>query len=313
MRTVIKLLIGLLLLAIILMRLDMGAVVKAIGDYHAPSVTAAAAIFLVGCFVATAKWRVFIPQFGFLPLLRISLIGQFYAMVLPGQVAGDVVKAYRIAKGQAEKTRLVTSILVDRVVSTLALLVLGAVGLWLSPRIAGTTLGLSFLALILVLCGTLVALRVGSAYVLAGRIAGLIRRIGPRCARLATALERFLEVWRDYASEPARLLISFLIGLVFQLLVVAIYAILANDLSIRITLADWLWITAVASLAVVLPVSIAGIGLREGALIGTLGYLGVAAERAIALSFGIFLLMVFGAMIGWLVEMTDQPAARRDD
>ena len=54
------------------------------------------------------------------------------------------------------------------------------------------------------------------------------------------------------------------------------------------------------------PVSVAGIGLREGAFIGSLGFLGVSGERAIALSFGVFALMAFGAMVGWIVDIADR-------
>ena len=97
-------------------------------------IAAAAGVFLVACLAAVLRWQLFVPQFGYVALLRLSFIGQFYAMLLPGQLAGEAVKAYRIAKGQAEKTKLVASVVIDRVVGTLALLLLGAIGLWLTPH-----------------------------------------------------------------------------------------------------------------------------------------------------------------------------------
>ncbi|MEJ7670327.1 MAG: lysylphosphatidylglycerol synthase transmembrane domain-containing protein [Casimicrobiaceae bacterium] len=307
MLTLIKILIGLLLLGIILWRLDVHAILHAIGSYRAEYVAASAILFLLACLIAVLRWRLFVPQFGFVALLRLSFIGQLYAMLLPGQVAGEAVKAYRIAKGQSQKTRLVASVLIDRVVGTLALLCVGAAGLWLSPRSTNLALGLSFFVLIALVCAALIVLRIPAMYLLSMRIAERLRRAGPRCARMASSMVHFFGVWRDYAMEPSKLVASFVLGLVIHCLGVAIYAILARDLGIDVALTDWLWIVAIVALAVLLPVSIAGIGLREGALVGSLGYLGVQGERAIALSFGVFALTVFGALIGWLVEITDRP------
>src|SRR5205809_6612229 len=125
MLTLIKPLIGLLLLGIILWRLDAHAILHAIGSYRAEYVAAAAIVFLLACFIGVLRWRLYVPQFGFVALLRLSFIGQLYAVVLPGQAAGGAVKAHGIARGQSQKTRLVASVLIDRVVGTLALLCVG--------------------------------------------------------------------------------------------------------------------------------------------------------------------------------------------
>jgi uncharacterized protein (TIRG00374 family) len=306
MLTLIKLLIGLLLLGIVLSRLDLPTILHSIGSYRAEYVAASAVVFLVSCLVAVLRWRLFVPQFGFVVLLRLSFIGQLYAMVLPGQVAGEAVKAYRLARGRAQKARLVTSVLIDRVIGTLALLCVGAAGSWTSPHVTSPALGLSFCALIAVLCAALFGLGIPAVHLLATRFAELLRRVGPRCARMASSMVHFFGVWRDYAMDPFKLVASFGLGLVIHCLGVAIYAILARDLGIAVALTDWLWIVAIVALAVILPVSIGGIGLREGALVGSLGYLGVQGEEAIALSFGVFALTVLGALIGWLAEITDR-------
>lgn len=65
---------------------------------------------------------------------------------------------------------------------------------------------------------------------------------------------------------------------------------IAAEVGIELKMADWLWIFAVVSLAVLLPLSIGGIGIREGAFVGGLGYLNFSGKLALALSLAIFTL-----------------------
>jgi hypothetical protein len=83
----------------------------------------------------------------------------------------------------------------------------------------------------------------------------------------------------------------------------AVLALLARNLGIDLPLADWAWIFGLVSLAVLVPLSIGGIGLREGALVGSLALLGVAGGKALALSFGVFAIALAGAMTGALCEI----------
>lgn len=307
-RTAIKLAVSLALLGVILWRLDLHAILEAIGRYHVQHVAFAAFVFLLATLIGVARWRLFVPEVAFVPLLRLSFIGQFYAMVLPGQVAGEAVKAYRLAKGQEQMARLAGSVLVDRVIGTLSMLAIGDLGYLLSSGVPHA-LGLSLLGLTAALGGALIALRIPAVCRLALRVPERLQRSRRRHASLAAPLASAIGVWRDYGMDLGRLASSLAMGLVMNGLAVAIYVILASDLGIHLPLVDWLWVTATVALAVLLPISVAGIGLREGALIACLGYLGVQGEGAVALSFGVFSVAALGALVGWLAEIT-QPAAK---
>jgi hypothetical protein len=88
-------------------------------------------------------------------------------------------------------------------------------------------------------------------------------------------------------------------------MVIGVYYLLASDLLINVALADWMWIVSITSVAVLLPVSIAGIGLREGALISCLTYLSVDGELAIALSIGVLTMMLASALLGGLMDIRE--------
>jgi glycosyltransferase 2 family protein len=79
---------------------------------------------------------------------------------------------------------------------------------------------------------------------------------------------------------------------------------LASKIGIELRVADWLWVFAVVSLAVLLPLSLGGIGIREGAFVGVLGFLGVAAELALALSLTIFAFQILVASAGAILDFS---------
>ena len=303
MRCFAKLVFGLALLAALFWRLNLHAIVDALARYRWPYLLAAVAMLLLSVPIAALRWKVFASRIPLQALLELTMIGQFYSMVLPGQIAGEFVKAYRIGSGNAEAERLATSVFVDRVVGLVALLFVAGVGLLLSPHQLPRALAWALTGLLLLLLASLFAFRIRALHAFALR--GARYAAHTRLQPLTTGLERAIDAWRDFSHSSGRLLLSLMLGIVFQVLAIGIYAVLGTNLGIALGPADWAWVVAVASVAVLLPLSVGGLGLREGALIGCLGFLGVTAERALALSLGIFTLALAGAAMGGLLELVE--------
>ena len=114
---------------------------------------------------------------------------------------------------------------------------------------------------------------------------------------------RFIDAWVQYLKKPRVLLKSLFIGIFFQLICVSITLILAKAIGINISYYDWCWVLGVISIVVLLPVTIGGLGLREGGFVLLLGYFGVQNDKALALSLSIFGLQFTGALIGGLIDL----------
>jgi glycosyltransferase 2 family protein len=59
--------------------------------------------------------------------LKLNMVGAFYNTFMPGSTGGDLLKAYYIAKVTKLRTRAVMSVIVDRILGLLALVILGGV------------------------------------------------------------------------------------------------------------------------------------------------------------------------------------------
>jgi uncharacterized membrane protein YbhN (UPF0104 family) len=77
---------------------------------------------------------------------------------------------------------------------------------------------------------------------------------------------------------------------------------LAWSLGFRIHWLDALWINVLAYLAILLPISVAGLGVREAAVIVALTPLGVPRDGAIALALLMFAATFFNALVGGVLQ-----------
>lgn len=303
MRTLLKALFGLLLVASLLWRFDFHAVMTALLRYRWPWLLAALSLMSLSWLLAAVRWKLFATRFSYVRLLELTLIGQFYAVVLPGQLAGEVVKAWRLARGNVDAERLAATVLIDRIIGTLSLVLVASTGLMLSQHSLPPALAAVFFGLALLLITCVLALNAGPVHSTAVRVSVWLERT--RLKRFALSLHRGIDAWHGFGKSPSRLIASMLIGVAFQLLGVLIFRTLGSNLGIDLPLVDWAWIFGTVSIAVLIPVSIGGIGLREGALVGCLGFLGITGGNAIALSFGVFAITLSGAVAGGIVELAE--------
>jgi len=311
MRFVLKLAVSLALLAWLLLRNDLSQIFVSIRGIPAATIAAVLTILVVEVGIASLRWWLFVPTQSLLRICKLTLIGIFYSVVLTGQVAGEAVKAYRLGAGRPDAEAVAASVLIDKVNGLIGLLLLGLLGAFLSRLEFPKALWLSFsVALALGLAG-LYAIRLP---LLQRGIAEASQQLGRRWQRwnaLAERLALFLAAWTRYAVRPWLMLASIGLGMLYNLLAIAVIAILAPRFGIAIPMTEWLWIFAVVSLAVLVPLSVGGLGIREGAFVAVLGLLKVPSESALALSLTIFATQLATALFGGLLETASFRERRR--
>jgi hypothetical protein len=250
------------------------------------------------------RWRLFVPHQPFRRLAGYYYAAVMLAAVLPGQVGGDAARMLGLGRAEARAMPATLSVIADRVVGLVAVLLVGTLGAYTSASVP-TTLR----ATLVVSSSTLVAAAL--------LLIVLGRRAAPaRASDRGTALGTRIDQWRRDAAlfvagvTGARLVAGLALGLLFQLLSVLVSVVGARSLGIEVALADWCWIFAVVSIALVLPVTIGGWGVREGAFVVLLGRFGVPAELAVALSLVVFAAGLLPALPAGLYFLADPRLAR---
>lgn len=299
----LRLIFSLALLGWLLARTDLSVIWTVASRLPIGMIPVLIALHLLAIVVGALRWRLLIPQHNFSLLFRLNLVGQFYSLVVPGQLAGDVVKAYRLGKGYQDAEIVAASVLLDKVTGLISLLLLGLVGLYLSKlQVHSTILITVSLALFTILI--ILALGHMKSFVrVLQAIYGYLESRFYKPRRLIGQLRFFTDAWLSYMNRPWLLIGSVVMGFGYQFVSLLIILLISSRIGISIGLEEWLWVFAIVSVAVLIPLTVGGIGIREGAFVLVLGLLGVPSESALAISLTIFGLQVIVASLGAFFEV----------
>jgi glycosyltransferase 2 family protein len=257
----------------------------------------AAALTLAGILLSALRWQKVLDALeiraGLPRLMSHYLAGQFVSNVLPTTIGGDVLRVSRLSRDTGESPGTFASVVLERMTGWLVLPVITLIGFVVNPGLrhlgAATRVALilAFVTLAL-LVGVLAA--AGSPR-LGGRFAA---RDGWR--RFVGAVHLGIERLRSHPSAAANVLLA---GFAYQLALVLSAVAAAQALGLRPAgLTALLAFFPAVLIAQVLPISMSGLGVREGAFVLFLGPLGVADEQAIALGLLLYLLNLAVSLLG---------------
>jgi hypothetical protein len=219
------------------------------------------------------------------------LAGQFVGNFLPSTIGGDVLRVSRLS-ATAPGAASFASVILERLTGWIVLPVLTLAGLALHPSLLGLGMA-SRLALGLSL-GTLTLL--AGILIVAGspRLAG---RFAAHEGRTAFIGAVHLGVQR-LQRHPAAAAGVLGVATVYQLSTVVAVYLATRALGLHLPLAAVLAFAPVVAIAQVLPVSLNGLGVREGAFVVFLGPLGVSAGQAIAVGLLVYAMTLAVSVLG---------------
>ena len=276
----------------ILVDVDTGDLVRAIEGVRPVLILLGLALYLVGQLLSAYKWFLLGRSVGLeRPLAdytRFYFIGMFFNLFGPSTIGGDVARGLYLGDGRRPGLAL-NSVLFDRLSGLAVLMALGAVALFAFPQY-----GFPWLFTAVIGGG-------GVALLAAWWMCPRLVRLLPADNRFRRQVEVDLEpFWRD------RLLLAKVatVSLVFHLVQVCTQYVLAQAAGAHLPFSYCLIYHPVVSVMAALPVSVAGLGVREG------GYLWfftrIDIDDSIAVTAGLlwFLVTAVAGLIGGLVFLT---------
>lgn len=261
-----------------------------------PSMAALALVLMVcQIFLGALRWglvlRALSAAFHWLRTISVYYIGVFFSIVLPGAVGGDAVRMWFARRNGLPLGTAINSVALERAVTVFGLVLLVCLtqpilmtrlpdlpGAWIFPMLlAVCVLGILTLASLDKLPLSLHRWR-------------LVRGL----ALLATDTRKLF-------FHPAYSLATLVVALVGHVnLSLAVY-VLAVGLHLDVHLLDCLVLVPPVILVITLPISIAGWGVRETAMVTAFGFVGMAGSSALVLSILFGILTMVTALPGGLV------------
>jgi hypothetical protein len=234
------------------------------------------------------------------------LIGSFYSFFLPGVIGGDVVRIGFCSKETNGSIGVITiSVLLERSCGVMVLFLMGSIAILCLPLNLRLSLGypiikllptVTALGLILLVTALMISRRRQDRY--------LIREKG---SEWASKIKQVLSLVVHLPSSTFLHLVVF--SCLFQSIDILTYFVIAKALNLSISLTFFFAIMPVVYITTVLPISIGGLGVREGALVYLLGKISVLSSDAVALSFLVYFNRIFISSIGGIIQMFRQSRA----
>jgi glycosyltransferase 2 family protein len=257
----------------------------------------AAALTLAGIALSALRWQKVLEALDIrtrLPrLMSHYLAGQFVSNVLPTTIGGDVLRVSRLSRDTGESPGTFASVVLERLTGWLVLPVITIVGFAVNPGLRG--LGTATRVALALAFGTLALLVAVLAAASSSRIGGRFASRGG-WRGFVGAIHVGVEHLRSHPGAAANVLAA---GFAYQLALVLAAVAAAQALGLRPAgLTALLAFFPAVLIAQVLPISMSGLGVREGAFVLFLGPLGVAQQEAIALGLLLYLLNLVVSLLG---------------
>jgi uncharacterized membrane protein YbhN (UPF0104 family) len=282
--------ISALLLGVFTWRMNWSDVGEKLATLRAGFWFAAAGLWIFGIIVSARRWQIYAKELGFERSLSqycsFCFVGLFFNLVLPTSVGGDVLRVVYLEGHSGRRWLAFVSVLLERVNGLLLLIVIACAGLLCCP---------------FALPGWIAVCVWGSAAGALLVLAGL--SAARRSSNLSPRRREQLRVLVDSLWSPRLWRETFLLSLVAQVTAVLIVWCLAIGIGLDLSFAYVCVLTPMLTLLMLLPISVNGMGVREGGMIVFLAPLGIGAEAAITLAFLLFSVGAAVSLLGGLLYL----------
>jgi len=299
-------LLGPAVLAYFLLTTDLHRIAANLREVHWVPLVLSLALYAGLVLTKAWRWRLLLDELGLAaPTLReastLFMIGQFAGGATPGQT-GDFVRAWYLRERGAPLSTALFSILLDRLLDFLLLAIVSLFGLItfldifpaaLRPAILFSTVGFALV----------VAIAVPALIARAPRRWLMTRLRGVAPASMRERLERWQELLDVLEARPAFTLLLLLSTIAATAVVMVRIWLLYRALDVVIPVALLVSASALISILQTLPVSVAGVGVRDAVLIAALAHHGYTPEHALALSALFLVLTLEQMLIGFFVSL----------
>lgn len=263
-------------------------------------------LLLLSMWLAALQLKIFTDchgmNVGLMRIVSINFSTEFYNLFLPGFISGGVIRWHRLSRDNKMRAQALAVIVMNRLLNLFFLLLLGILGWLLEGNYAATRFAAGFLAI------CLLAITVGFLAFSTPWFAAAVRRklldnegVWPF---IREKLRKLIDATNEYRkiSLSSRLQLGFY-AISWHLLILLSTYLFCLALDIAVPFSALAWIRAIVTLAIMLPLTISGFGVREGGWIYFLGLYGVAPADAFVLSLMTFVRSLFQAIIGFGIEI----------
>lgn len=278
---ILKILVSAGLLAVIFSSIDLQALLDVLRNANPAWLAAAVIMMLIGVVIRALRWQILLKAIGESVSLReltaIYFIGFLFNNLLPSGLGGDAMRMVELNRHTQRGSDTVTSVVVDRFIGLSALQAIALIALLTNWN--AVPVGVAYFTVAIFL-GSLIA-----GYLLINQAIYLKLRRQVKLFCRITDIKFIGSLFESFQRYPlAAIGQSYLVAFLFNLTLIVMYAFIGLALNAPVSLAQYAVIVPITSMLLLVPISFAGLGVREAAFQQLYGQIGVTPEVAVAMS-----------------------------
>jgi glycosyltransferase 2 family protein len=303
----LKILVSLALFAYVVAKVSPGNVWTAVKPADPRLLAAAAALFLFSSLVGSWLWgRLLRAQGVVIPYRKVAayyFVGLFFNNFLPSNVGGDIARITDAARHSGRVSPVFSATLMDRLIGVMAIGFLAVIA-----SIAALP-DLKFYGIYAALAAVFLLSVAAFLSIFHRRVLHAMewpfRAVGAHGA--AAAVGRLFDDLHGFRNQGGALLAAFVASTVVQISRIYVHYLVGLALGVRIAAGYYFLFVPILAALISLPISLNGLGVREGAAVVLFGMAGLTKEQAFAVPFVTYLVSVVISLLGGLIFLSRPP------
>lgn len=234
-------------------------------------------------------------------------VGLFFNNFVPANLGGDFSRVMDASRAGASRATAFSTVLLDRMIGTVAMGALAVVSTL--PAIDHFHLAAAYSGILIFFTISVTMLWAVFHPVLLATIERLLSKVG--LGRLKPALDELSESLAGFRGQPRMFMELFTVATVTQVMRIFVHVLVARALGLHVALAYFFLFVPLLAVIVSLPISLSGMGVREGAGMVLFGLVGLDKGSAFSMQITTFVVAFAVSLIGGILFAVRIPHRRR--
>jgi uncharacterized protein (TIRG00374 family) len=303
----LKILLSVLLFAYVIAKVSPRNVWVTMRSADPGLLTLAAALFLVSSLIGSWLWaRLLRAQGVRIPYPQAAsyyFVGLFFNNFLPSNIGGDIARISDASKHADHVSPVFSATLMERLIGVVSIGFLAVVA---------SVAALDTLHLYAIYWTTLAVFVLAVAFFVSIFHRGILqaferpfRALGAQ--KLERAIARLMDDLHGFRSEGGALAAAFVASTLVQISRIYVHYLVGLALGVRISLSYYFLFVPVLAALISLPISLNGIGVREGAAVVLFQAAGLSRELSFSIPFLTYIISVLISLLGGFIFISRTP------
>ncbi len=303
----LKILLSVLLFAYVIAKVSPRSVWGTMRAANPSLLVMAASLFLLSSLIGSWLWaRLLRAQGVAIPYPKAAsyyFVGLFFNNFLPSNIGGDIARISDASKHADRVSSVFSATLMDRLIGVVAIGFLALVA---------SIAALDRVHLHALYAATLIVFLIAVALFLSIFHRGILKSferpfhaIGAR--KVERGIARLMDDLHGFRSQGGALAQAYVASTMVQVSRIYVHYLVGLALGVRLSLAYYFLFVPILAALISLPISLNGIGVREGAAVVLFRMAGLTREQAFSIPFLTYVISVLISLLGGLIFVSRTP------